>query len=374
MDRKLVETISNPENSQRAATLAGFQQLLLAVVKSCAAIDIRSYELAGVARLLAELRPATLKLLGEGRSLIGSLLDTCEILRRPYPGVRSIPPFALTGSGERHFERALDAALASNRVSLEAVEEMAFMAQIELSQRADRLERSGLSWEAAALLGECDSSLRRLRKSLNAVGLTLARLLGVPALAEYRSELESSLAIRRGLKSFRVRVNKGGEPAPNQLKERFRYIANQIEILVSWDIYSGMRVRDRLLLRSLQQRLLAWLQMTHASAEAGMRLWQDIAACVEMFALVNRRQELVEHDTALLTQCVDTLKAQQPQDAVDPTLMRQLRAAEGLDVALDGLLDQRDLKVEALLSVLTRLVSQPAAQEEPAATSGEEIW
>jgi hypothetical protein len=372
-----VETTSKPEDSHRAATLAGFQQLLVIVVKSCAAIDIRSYELAGVARLLAELRPATLKLLGEGRSLIGSLLDTCEILRRPYPGVRSIPPFALSsssGSGERRFERALDAALASNRVSLEAVEEMAFMAQIELGQRADRLERSGLGWEAAALLGECDSSLRRLRKSLNAVGLTLARLLGVPALAEYRSELESSLAIRRGLKSFRVRVNKGGEPAPHQLKERFRYIANQIEILVSWDIYSGMRVRDRLLLRSLQQRLLAWLQMTNASPEAGMRLWQDIAACVEMFALVNRRQELVEHDTLLLTQCVDTLKALQPQDAVDPALVRQLRAAEGLDMALDGVMDQRDLKVEALLNVLTRLVSQPAPQEETPAASGDELW
>ena len=369
-----MEPTSNLENSHRAATLAGFQQLLLSVVKSCTAIDIRSYELAGVARLLAELRPATLKLLGEGRSLIGSLLDTCDILRRPYPGVRSIPPFALGGSGERRFERAVDAALASNRVSLEAVEEMAFMAQIELGQRAERLERSGLAWEAAALLGECDSSLRRLRKSLNAVGLTLARLLGVPPLSEYRSELESSLVIRRGLKSFRVRVNKGGEPAPHQLKERFRYIANQIEILVSWDIYSGMRVRDRLLLRSLQQRLLAWLQMTHASPEAGMRLWQDIAGCVEMFTLVNRRQELVEHDTALLTQCVDALKALQPQDAVDPSLVRQLRAAEGLDPALDALLDQRDLKVDALLGVLTRLVSQPAPQEEQAVTDSDSLW
>lgn len=368
-----METTWNPESSQRAATLASFQQLLLAVVKSSATIDIRSFELAGVARLLAELRPATLKLLGEARSLVGSLLDTCEILRRPYPGVRSIPPFALSGSGERQFERAVDAVVAANRVSLEAVEEMAFMAQIELGQRSERLERGGLHWEAAALLGECDSSLRRLRKSLNAVGLTIARLLGVPPLAEYRSELESSLAIRRGLKSFRVRVNKGGDPPPNKLRERFRYIANQIEILVSWDIYSGMRVRDRLLLRSLQQRLLAWLNVMNAPADQGTRLWQDIAACVEMFALVNRRQELVEHDTQLLTKLANSLRAQAPRAPVEAELLRQLRAAEGLDLELDGLFDQQHLNVETLLTVLDRLVARPAPPQEPEPGS-EEMW
>jgi hypothetical protein len=257
-------------------------------------------------------------------------------------------------------------------VSLEAVEEMGFMAQIELGQRVERLERVGLNWEAAALLGECDSSLRRLRKSLNAVGLTIARLLGVAPLAEYRSELDSSLAIRRGLKSFRVRVNKGGEPAPKQLRERFRYISNQIEILVSWDIYSGMRVRDRLLLRGLQQRLLAWLNMTNAAPDPGMRLWQDISACVEMFALVNRRQELVEHDTLLLTQCISTLKQQEPSAIVQPSLLKQLRAAEGLDLELDALLDKLDLPTQAMLAVLERLVSQPAPQED--AASGGELW
>jgi hypothetical protein len=251
---------------------------------------------------------------------------------------------------------------------------MAFMAQLELAQRAERLERVLPNCDAATLLGECDSSLRRLRKSLNAVGLTISRVLGVAPLAEYRSELESSLAIRRALKSFRVRVNKGGEPTPAKLRERFRYISNQIEILVSWDIYSGMRVRDRLLLRGLQQRVLSWLNGVNATAEAGTRIWGDLAASVEMFAMVNRRQELIEHDTALFNECVTALTAQASDASVDDALWRRLRAVEGLDLELDALLEQPQAPhIRVLLPVLERLVarSSPPPQEAP---SPGEMW
>jgi hypothetical protein len=369
-----VETTSKPENAQRLVALASFQQLLLMVVKSCAAIDIRGYELASVPRLLTELRPALLKLLAEGRSLISSLLELCELLQRSYPGVRSMPPQLKSDGDDRRFERAVDAAVASARVSFAAVEEVAFMAQLELGQRADRLERVLPNCDAATLLGECDSSLRRLRKSLNAVGLTIARVINVPPLAEYRSELDSSLAIRRALKSFRVRVNKGGEPTPDKLRERFRYIANQIEILVSWDIYSGMRVRDRLLLRSLQQRVLAWLNGIKPAPEAGMRLWQDLAACVEMFALVNRRQELVEHDSALFSECVTALKVQASDARVDGALWRRVRAVEGLDLELDALLEQpSEPQVQVLLSLLERLVARSSPPPQDDSSAGE-MW
>jgi len=364
--------MSKPEDSGRSGTLASFQELLLTVVKSCSSIDTRDYELASATRLLAELRPATLRLLGEARSLLGSLLDVCEIQQRPYPVTRSMPPYDRSEVSDRRFERAVDAAVAANRASLAAIEEIAFIAQLELGQRAERLERVSMSLDTAELLSECDSSLRRSRKSLNAVGLSIARAIGVPPLAEYRSELENSLAVRRALKKFRKRVTKGGDPAPHQLRDRFRYIANQIEILVSWDIYSGMRVRDRLLLRSLQQRALKWLQGVNATPEAGLRLWQDIAACLEMFALVNRRQELVEHDTALLTRCLSALEAQPLDSPVDPALIQQLSAAEGLDLELDALLERPALEVQSLRAVLEALTKPAAASDESA--SGGEPW
>lgn len=371
---RLVATMSTPENPHRYAALASFQQLLLAVVRSAAEIDIRGYELASVPRLLAELRPATLKLVGEARSLVASLLQACETLERPTPIVRSIPPYRVSEGLDRRFEMAVDAAVASNRMSLDVIEEVAFMAQLELRQRAERLERVTLDCEAATLLSDCDSILRRVRKSLNAVGSTIARALGVPALAEYTSELTSSLAVRKALAGFRARVTKGGDPPENKLRERFSYISNQIEILVSWDIYSGMRVRDRLLLRSLQQRLLAWLNGQKVSVEAGMRLWSDVSACAEMFALVNRRQELVEHDAAFLAQCTANLRAQPPDAAVDAAFFRSMRALDGLDTELDALLKRPPPPpvIQELLPVVERLHGSYSRPEQPPAQASEE--
>jgi hypothetical protein len=359
--------MSKPEKAERLATLASFQELLLAVVKSCATIDTREYELASGTRLFLGLRPATLKLLGEGRSLLGSLLGVTEIMQRPYPVTRSLLP-------PSNSERRLQYSLVPKAATLATVDEVAFMAQMELAQRVERLERATTDWEVAALLGECDSSLRRLRKSLNAVGLTIARMLGVPPLSEYRSELESSLATRKALKGFRKRVTKGGSPTTtSQLRDRFSFIANQIEILVSWDMYAGMRVRDRLLLRSLQERALQWLRGVNATPESGTRLWQDIAACVEMFSLVNRRQELVEHDAALLTQCLSHLEARAPEELVDADFVKQLRVMEGFDPELDALLDQRELQIATLSTTLERLAKQFAAPGDNNPSSGE-MW
>ena len=366
------EMTATPEHSPRLAAIASFQQLMLTVVKNCAAIDVRSYELASVPRLAAELRPATLTLLAEARSLISSLLDTCEIMQKPSTVVRSIPPDGLGELSDRRFERAVDAAVASKRASLATIDEVAFMAQFELRQRAERLERLTLDCEAASMLDECDSSLRRIRKSLNAVGLSIARVLGVAPLAEYTSELESSLALRRGLASFRRRITKGGEPAANKLRERFSQISNQIEILVSWDMYSGMRVRDRLLLRGLQERLLAWLNGTNATPEAGLRLWQDIIGCLEMFALVNRRQELVEHDAALLQRAVTALREHAPQALVEATLWQELKAMDGRDDELDLLLKRPAPQVQQLLPMLERFVEPSRGTEQ--APRADDMW
>jgi hypothetical protein len=356
----------------RFAALADYQQRFLSLVTRGAEIDIRGYELASVARLLAELRPVTLKLLTEARSMLAALLVTCEGLERPS-GVRSLPPpYEVSRANDGRFERTIDAAVALNRASVDALEEVAFVAQLELRQRAERLERLTLDCEAATLLAECDSALRRLRKSLHAVGLTIARVLGVPPLADYTSELQSSIAVRRALAGFRTRVTKGGEPAANKLRERLSYISNQIEILLSWDMYSGTRVRDRLLLRGLQQRLLTWLNTTKPAHDAGLRLWQDVAACVEMFTLVNRRQELLEHDSALLARCVATLGVQ-PEDAqVDETLWRDLQALTGLDLELDALLKAPAVQARALLPVLERLNAPFCKPAEPPQT--EEAW
>ena len=335
-------------------------------------VDIRAYEVAALERITDELRPQTTSLLAEARSLIGSLLDTCEVMDRPHPSLRSSPPYDVSRVSDRRFERAVDAAVASNIGSLQAIEEVAFIAQIELRQRNDRLHQINADWECATLIGECDSSLRRMRKSLSAVDLTIANVLGVPPLLDYTSELESSLAVRHALAKFRMRATRGGTPDANNLRARFQLISTQIEIMVGWDIYPGMRIRDRLLLRDLQQRLLAWLEADNAPVTAGIRLWGDIAASLEMFGQVNRRQELLGHDIALLKRSIAELKTHETDQEVDSTVWRSLWRLEGLDLELDELFTRPAPPKELLLIVLNRLLAQlcppsnpPAASEPP---------
>jgi hypothetical protein len=92
-----------------------------------------------------------------------------------------------------------------------------------------------------------------------------------------------------------------------------------------------------------------------------------------MFTLVNRRQELLEHDSALLARCVAALGVQPDAAQVDETLWRVVRALEGLDTELDILLKGPAIPARDLLPVLERLhklFCKPVVEAAPA----EEAW
>lgn len=316
------------------------------------AIDMRAYEVAGVEQIVAELQPLTLANLREGRDLLGAILDSCQQLP-PADRIGGDEPSPMWSS-YLPFERAIDATMA-RLGSHQAVDEIAFIAQIELRQRQERLERVRAAQGTVALLTECDSSLRRIRKALNAVDAAIAKVEDVAPLLDFTSELQTSLAVRRAYAKLRARIVAGGEPAPDQLRARFRGAGTQIAVLVGRPVYPEMRVHDRLLLRELQQRMLDWLRggpgMTPA---AGLRIWQDLTGCMDMFALVNRRQELVEHDGAI----VRALAARVDEPTLVDDLHDQLLALEGLDPELDRVLAGEGLDAAALRPIMTRLAAQ----------------
>lgn len=320
-----------PRASSNANSLARFQGALDALARRAVAIDLRGYEIADVERIAAELQPRTLGLVGEATELLGAVVAACEQL----PAEERIPE-ANTGAWNAYlpFEHAVDATLAAKLGSHQAVDEIAFIAQLELRQRGERLGRIRAAQGSAVLLGECDSSLRRLRKAMTAVDAAIANVEGVAPVLDFSSELQTSLAIRRAYARFRCQLVVEGSPAEVTLRARFRAVGTQIAILVGWDVYREMRVQDRLLLRDLQRRILAWLRDDSASDE-GHRLWQDFAACVEMFGLVNRRQELIAHDREL----VRALLARDAAGALaGDAAWQAIAPLEGLDPELDTLL------------------------------------
>jgi hypothetical protein len=190
---------------------------------------------------------------------------------------------------------------------------------------------------------------------MNAVDVAIASVEAVPTLLDFTSELQTSLAVRRAYGKFRARILAGGDPTPDTLRARFRGAGTHIAKLVGWDIYPEMRVQDRLLLRELQQRVLDWLRGgPEATSAAGVRLWQDLTGCLQMFLLVNRRQELVEHDTAI----VRALAAQVEASELDASAWASVRALEGLDPELDQLLTGAVFETSALRPIVRRIAMQ----------------
>ena len=259
-----------------------------------------------------------------------------EELLIAYEGEGAAPPGESLDAPYVPFERAVDAAVdaRTDGSARQAVGDLAFLAQLELRQRKARLERVAACRSAVAIIGECDSALRRIRKVLTAIDVAFARAGIAPQSLDYASELRISLCVRRACAKLRASIVAPGEPTPAALRARLRRAGTAIAVLVGWDVYPHLRVRDRLALRELQRRILDWLR-EGAEPTSGIRLWQDLAAFLRMLAQINRRQELVDHDARLVRAARDELVG---AAVVHEELLARLSSLEGLDEGIDALL------------------------------------
>lgn len=336
-------------------SVARFQGPMEALVRRVKDVDLRPYEAADCTRCWQELHPVALALVQEAQSLMASVISACEAQAphwEPELEVAELPEPHLS------FERALDVAVEAGRASIRAVEDVAFLVSIELRQRYDRLHRITASAGVVVMVGECDSALRRIRKGLGAVDIAIARAEQVPVRLDFSSELEESLEVRGTYARFRSRILADGQPSPQQLYARMRAVGTQMAMLVGNKAYPLLRVRDRLQLRELQHRILSWLlPENRGDPVAGLRIWQDVVAFVEMLSQVNQRQELMEHDA----QCVTELQrlVGLGDATLEPEQRTKLRPLWGLHPALDAFIDQQaPVPRQPLREVLDTLAQQ----------------
>jgi len=338
----------------QVAGLGAFQQPMAEIVERAERVDIRHFETLPVAQAQKDLHPAASLLVQQARTVVGAILHACE----------SFSAAAEDGSGGLHdsflpFERAMDAAVQAGGASVRAVEDVAFLVQLELRQREERLRRVNDASGGLAVIGECDSALRRIRKGFGAIDVAIARAASVAPRLDFSSELEESLLVREAYAKFRTRLAAEGTPAPGELYAKMRVAGTHIAVLVGWKAYPLLRVRDRLQLRDLQQRILAWLRPENRVDEiAGMRLWQDVVAFVEMLAQVNRRQELLKHDAKLVGELLATFG--HDAGVLDEASLAALAPLKGLDDELDALVASRGTR-SALSALLERIASRLGA-------------
>lgn len=327
------------------------RRVRIALAERVAQVDIRAYESMEPERVAAELQPVVAELLASAIAHLSAVLDA-------YEGDGALGSDALAAPYAT-FEQAIDAAVdAQADASPRAIGDLAFLAHLELRQRAERLGRVAACRSIIAIVGECDSALRRIRKALTSIDVAFARAGLAPQSLDFASELETSLSVRRACAKLRARVLGQGEPTDDTLHVRLRGSGTAIAMLVGWEVYPSLRVRDRLQLRELQRRILDWLR-DGRDVISGMRLWQDLVVFVRMLGQVNRRQELVEHDARVVREQRERLAC---MFTVPEDVLAVLASLEGLDDEIDGLLQSsRRTNAEAWRAALARVAPQLGA-------------
>lgn len=313
-----------------AIALAPFQPAMAELAARAAAVDIRAFERLDRQRIDEELHPFTTRILAEAIALLDKILAACEHGDGGQSGDEDLGELA----------RVLDLG-AETASSHEAVEELAFVAQLELRQRQTRVSHAQRGSDLLNRLVEHESALRRIERALGALDHAIARFEHVPSLLDHTPLLQTSLAVRRAYARFALVVANAGPPTTTELRPRLRQLGTQIAVMIGWDIYPSLRVQDRLVLRQLQDRVLAWMRSPDADPADGVRIWSDLASCVEMFQQVRNRQELREHDqvtVVALTAQLERLPADEPLPA---ETWARLQTLIGVDPGCDPTLLER---------------------------------
>lgn len=141
---------------ERSRELSTLKSAIAPLAERVLAVDIRAYESMSPERVAGDLSPIVAELLSAATRLVSEVLRAYEALgadadRRVESDLA--PPHV-------PFEHAIDAAIdAQATSSIQAVGDIAFLANLELRQRAERLHRVTAHGRSVAIVEECDSAL-----------------------------------------------------------------------------------------------------------------------------------------------------------------------------------------------------------------------
>jgi hypothetical protein len=302
-------------------------------------VDIRQHEQADAARLRDELLPRVVSLTREAVGYLDAVLDSYE------PGTAN-EDIESTAS----FFRRLDLLVAEGT---SPVADLAFIARSELVRKLATLSSVQVA-DTWRVIDVCGSCLRKIRKGLGAVEAALCEHEHLAPVIGYTGEVAISLAVRRTYAKFRREILCAGSHSQS-VADCLHSGATSIAKLIGRDVYSDLRISDRVEIRKLQERTVDWLSAgADRDVLTGLRLWQDLCGFANLLAEVNKRQELLEHDRTAIT-AVRRLLAEVPSRGRSRTLPPALRPL------LDSLFGRDD----ELDDLLLRSGEPPRAELEP---------
>ena len=340
--------------------MQGFRQLadrFEALIQEIDSSDVRVPEDSALIILAADLVPDVVQLLRRGTELLSA------VERHYDPGSYEEPP-------DENADTLLNIGLQiSSEFAVRDLNDVAFFARNDLRSCLDRLEAASRQEHAEMVLASnCEASIRRLRKALVSVESTLYEFEGTDAPQRRWYDVEVSLQIRKLYWNLRQETSRVD---PNQpLSARLRAVLYRIVAFRELNVYPLLRVDDRVALRQLLSRILEWLNSDARDPVEGQHIWQDLEAFAGLLVQVSHRQELRDHDLALLAQAFrEIFPYEGSSPGISPELGARLQNLLGLDPELDELiLDRQHQEVEVWRAPLTRLQRQLTQKPEPVAS------
>lgn len=272
------------------------------------------------------------------------LEHACELLRSVEEHYQLSDEVAEARARGDHDGRLTDiAAMISSAVATQELGDLAFLTGAQLEGCRARLVSVIAEEDRIQTATQCEIGLRRMRRGLIAVDLAICNFEGLEPPGRRQAELEEALKVRRLYWEMRRIVLVGGEPHDAELRTRLRSFVAVVEAMRPREVFSLVRIEDRITMIGLCNRISSWLDLGDQQAVIdGRRLWHDVTAFAELLTEINNRQELREHDLEMVESAWRTLASRHadgepaPREVTEP-----LVGLLGLDDSLDRLILDR---------------------------------
>jgi hypothetical protein len=246
----------------------------------------------------------------------------------------------------------------SSEIAGQEVADLLFIARTELKGTLQDLIASIDQEDFLRVASSCDSGLRTLKRTLISVESAIYEFEGMDPPMRQWSDLEISLQTRKMYSDVRRYILRSPKLSDQKLPDHLAGVHDRLDRLRDLEIYPLLRFDDRVTMRELRRRIGSWVIQEPHDLLAGRRLWGDLTGFAELLKEVNHRQELRQHDRALLRRAYHQLFGRASHPAEMPEdMLYQLDALYGLDDELDELLERRDRSdLVHWRQVLTRLL------------------
>jgi hypothetical protein len=305
---ELVSDAREPVGRPRGELLTTLRGL----AASAAATDPRVHE---------DDEPALGGLARELQSLLVHAIETLAELRREDDGQREPEPIV--------FDEELDELQVGRTPMLSPprLANVCFAGAFELGRVLRELSAAR---SLADVLVASETARRKLLRASRAV-LDAAQDLreDEPAWRFEATDLRAALVVRRLYAGFRRALRRATHDDADAVLTAVRYAGGALATLVAAQAYNEARASDRMLLRRLHQRALAWARHDR-DVTTGLQLLDDVWTTADLLRNINRRQELRAHDGATMR-----LAMRGPGDSPAQWLA-QLDALVGIDDELDA--------------------------------------